>query len=98
MKWVRGQAGIRWTQSCFPLDLEGTGARSDCAEAARGPQMLRVAGQGQNLKSQMEREGALLVQEQCKCLSQQGALVLQISHPVAIREFDGVESQDLEQG
>lgn len=40
VKWVRGQAGIRWTQSCFPLDLEGTVARSDCAEAARGLQVL----------------------------------------------------------
>lgn len=48
--------------------------------------------------SQMEREGAFPVQEQCRCLSQQGALVLQKSCPVAIREFDGMESQDLEQG
>lgn len=35
----------------------------------------------------MEREGALLVQEQCRCLSQQGALVLQ----KFTREFDGIE-------
>lgn len=57
-----------------------------------------VAGQGQDLKSQMEREGALLMGEQCRCLSQQGALVLQKSHPVAIGKFDGMKSQDLEQG
>lgn len=57
----------------------------------------RVAGQDQDLKSQVEREGALLVQEQCRCLSQQGALVLQKSCPVTIREFDGMKSQDLEQ-
>lgn len=39
VKWARGQGGDKMDPGLFPLDLEGTVARSDYVEAARGLQL-----------------------------------------------------------